>query len=345
MKTTRLTGTTVVLIVACAALLLMVHGAASAVTLEQVRQRDALICGVTPDLEGFSRADSAGTWHGLNVDFCRAVAAAVLGDSAKLRVVPLAARDSVSALLSGDVDLLSMDLEWSLSYDTSIGIDFCGVSFFDGMGFMVPVKGGIQSVLEVDNNTICPDPGHSERGRLAAFLDSHELSYRMVESADRAGLADAIEAGRCDLVSGDISFLSMLRVRLSDPDGYRVLPEIITRRLIGPAVRQGDDGWFNIVRWVLFVLKIAEMEGLTSSNIEEMQSSTDPEIQKLLGGDNSRGRGLGLQDTWIVQIIRQVGNYGEIFSRNLGRDSPIAMDRNLNELWNRGGLHYAPSID
>ncbi len=345
MKAHRLGGELRWLPAAVLMAIFLVHANASALTLEKVRQRDQLNCGVSSDLPGFSKADSEGAWYGLNVDICRAISAAVLGDSAKVKFVPLAAIDSVAAILSGEVDVLSMDLEWNLSYDTSIGLDFCGVTFFDGMGFMVPVKQGVQSVLELDNSTLCPDPVREGRERLIAFLDSHELSYQLVESADRSRLAETIEAGRCDLVSGDISYLAVLRTQLQEPDGYRVLPETISRRPLGPAVRQGDDGWFNIVRWVLFALKIAEMEGVTSTNLETMKAGSDPDIRKLLGLEGNRGRGLGLADDWVARIVGQVGNYGEIFSRHLGPGSAIGMDRNLNELWNRGGLHYAPSID
>jgi general L-amino acid transport system substrate-binding protein len=345
MKTQRARGKLRWLLAAALMAIFLVHGSASAMTLEKVRQRDQLNCGVSPDLPGFSKADAEGGWYGLNVDICRAIAAAVLGDSAKVKFVPLAAVDSVAAILSGEVDVLSMDLEWNLSYDTSIGLDFCGVTFFDGMGFMVPVKPGMQSVLELENSTICPDPAGEEQQRLAVFLDSHELSYQLVESLDRSRLAEKIESGSCDLVSGDISYLAALRTQLQDPDGYRILPETISRRVLGPVVRQGDDGWFNIVRWVLFALKIAEMEGLTSENLETLKAGSDPDIHKLLGLEGSGGRGLGLADDWLARIVGQVGNYGELFSRNLGLGSAIGMDRNLNELWNRGGLHYAPSID
>lgn len=345
MKTQKARREKTVLIAAVLMAILLVHATASALTLEKVRQRDELYCGVSPDLPGFSKADSEGNWHGINVDVCRAIAAAVLGDGAKVKFVPLADKDSVSAILSGEVDLLSMNLVWNLSYDTSIGIDFCGISFYDGMGFMVTVEQNVQSVLELNNSIICSDPARLDHARLEAFLNSHDLAYKMVELDDRSGLVPAVESGRCDVVSGDISYLTMLRIQLSEPDTYRILPETISRRPLGPAVRQGDDGWFNIVRWVLFALKIAEMEGLASGNIEAMMSSTDPDMQRLLGLEGIRGKGLGLPDDWVVRIVGQIGNYGEIFSRNLGRDSEINMVRNLNELWNRGGLHYAPSID
>ncbi len=333
------------LVVASVTIILLAHTAASSFTLEQVRQRNELLCGVSADQPGFSKADTEGNWHGLNVDFCRAIAAAVLGDSEKVKFLPLADRDSFTAILSGEVDLLSMNLEWNLSYDTSVGVDFCGISFFDGMGFMVEVKRGLSSALELENSVICSNPVNSDPDRLKAFFSKHNLSYSVIEFGDRTGLKQAIESGRCDAISGDVSDLAILRQQLARPENYQILPETISRKPLGPVVRQGDDGWFNIVRWVLHVLIIAEEEGLTSFNLETMKSSSSPDVQKLLGLDSISGKGLGLPDDWVVQVITQIGNYGEIFARNLGSDSSINMDRNLNELWNRGGLHYAPSID
>ena len=324
---------------------LLVHGTSLAFTLEQVRDRDALHCGVAPNLPGFSKADSEGIWYGFNVDICRAVAAAVLGDTGKVKFVPLNNNDSITSLLSGDVDLLSMNTEWNLSYDTSLGINFCGVSFYDGQGFMVAVKRGVSSILELDNSSICRDPTGPGVDGIDKFFTSHNLVYRNVEFDGYDGFYDAVQSGRCEVSSGNLSRLALLRMQLSQPEKYQILPETLSRRPLGPAVRQGDDGWFNIVRWVLFMLKIAEDEGLTSANLETMQSSTNPDIRKLLGLEGVRGKGLGLTDDWVIKIIRGVGNYGEIFDRNLGRNSPINLDRNLNDIWRRGGLHYGPAVN
>lgn len=326
-------------------LVFMLSSSASAMTLQQVRLNDQLHCGVTPDLPGFSKADGEGNWHGLNVDVCRAVAAAVLGDHSKVKFVPLGEKDSIGALLSGDVDLLSTNLGWSLRYDTTIGIDFCGVTFYDGSGFMVPVKRGVQSALELDKSVICSSPDRRDQGRLEAFFSSHDLSFKQEDPENRNRLIEAFESGRCDVVSADTSYLARLRTQLAEPGDYRILPETISRRPLGPAVRQGDDGWFNTVRWVLFMLKIAEMEGLTSDNVEKMKAAADADMQTLLGLRGNIGKGLGLANDWVAQMIAAVGNYGEIFSRNLGSESDIKMDRNLNEIWSRGGLHYAPAVD
>ena len=338
-------GRTVRLVIAAALTLLLSEVAASAFTLEQVRLRDQLLCGVSSDLPGFSKADPEGTWHGLNVDICRAVAAAILGDGSKVRFVPLNKNDSITSILSGEVDLLSMNMEWNLSYDTSVGIDFCGVSFYDGEGFMVPVEEGVSSVLELNNSSICRDPEDPEYGGLEDFFSSHNLVYRNVEFNGPDGFFDAVQSGQCKVVSGNLSRLLFLRMQLSKPENFQILPETVTRRPLGPAVRQGDDGWFNIIRWVLFILKISEDEGLTSANIEAMKSSTNPAIRKLLGLEGIRGKGLGLADDWVIRVINQVGNYGEIFERNLGSGSQINIERNLNELWSRGGLHYGPVVN
>ena len=341
----RYFGRTGQLIVAAMFMVMLTVVAASAFTLDQVRLRDELLCGVASDLPGFSKADPEGTWHGLNIDICRAVAAAVLGDSNKVRFVPLNQNDAITSLLSGEADLLSMNLGWNLSYDTSVGIHFCGVSFYDGLGFMLPAKSEVGSPLELGNSSICQDPTESVEAGLDKFFASHDMIYRKVEFDGEEPFRSAVQSAQCEVISGNLSRLAILRMGLSEPESYQILPETVTRRPLGPAVRQGDDGWFNVVRWVLFILKIAEDEGVTSANLETMKMSTDPEVRKLLGLEGIKGTGLGLSDDWVLQVINQVGNYGEIFERTLGRDSPIKMERYLNEIWNRGGLHYGPAID
>lgn len=333
------------LIIAVALMTLLAGAAASAFTLDQVRLRDELRCGVSSDLPGFSKADPEGTWHGLNVDICRAVAAATLGDSNKVSFVPLNNNDAITALLSGDVDLLSMNMEWNLSYDTSVGIHFCGVSFFDGVGFMVSTQKEVGNVLELGDSSICADPVEPAPPEIAAFFTTHNLEYRNVEVEGVEGFFKAVQSGQCQVISGALSRLPILRLGFSQPESFQILPETITRRPLGPVVRQGDDGWFNVVRWVLFILKIAEDEGLTSANLEAMASSANPALRKLLGLEGIKGTGLGLTDDWVIKVIGQVGNYGEIFERSLGRGSPFNMERNLNELWSRGGLHYGPAVN
>jgi len=332
------------------ALVILIAGATAAVTvsamtLEQVRERDELYCGISTEAPGFSKSDSAGNWHGLNVDVCQAVAAAVLGDADKVKFVPLTEQDHVTALLTGDVDLLSMNRAWNLSYDTLIGLDFCGITYYDGQGFLVPVALGIQSGLELDNVSICVEPPEKNPASLHAFFTTHTLKYKIVEPGKEDSSIASMEAGRCDVLTGDVSRLAALRQQFTDPDQFIILPELISRRPLGPVVRQGDDGWFNIVRWVLFGLKIAEEKGITAAAVGQLQDSEDPEVRRILGLEGELGKGLGIADDWLLQVIRQVGNYGELFERNLGRDSDLQMDRTINELWTRGGLHYGAALD
>lgn len=316
----------------------------SAMTSEQVEQRDELYCGVSTEAPGFSKPDPEGNWHGLNVDICRAVAAAVLGDAGKVKFIPLTDKNHVTAILSGDVDLLLMDLGWDLSNDTLIGLDFSGISYYDGQGFMVPVDLGIQSALELNKVSICIEPPGRDPANLDSFFTTHNLDYKIIDPPKGESVITAIESGRCNAVSGDVSRLAALLKQLSSPDRYIILPELLSRRPLGPVVRQGDDGWFNIIRWVLFGLIVAEEKGVTSSTIDLVQEREDPEIRNILGLENGVGKGLGLNDDWLYQMIKQVGNYGEIFDRNLGRNSELQMDRHINALWNRGGLHYGASL-
>ena len=232
----------------------------SAFTLDQVRLRDELLCGVAPDLPGFSKADPEGTWHGLNVDICRAVAAAALGDSNKVRFVPLNQNDAITSLLSGEADLLSMNLGWNLSYDTSVGIHFCGVSFYDGLGFMLPATSEIGSALELGNSSICQDPMESVEAGLDKFFASHDMIYRQVEFDGEEPFRSAVQSAQCEVISGNLSRLAILRTGLSQPEAYQILPETVSRRPLGPAVRQGDDGWFNVVRWYFLFLRLQKMK-------------------------------------------------------------------------------------
>jgi len=318
---------------------------ASAVTLEQVKQRDQLYCGISTETPGFSKPDAEGNWHGLNVDICRAVAAAVLGDKNKVKFVPLTDTDHVTALLTGKVDLLSMNFAWSMSHDTLIGLDFCGVSYYDGWGFMVPVALNVQSALEFDRVQVCIEPAGRSAGGIDAFFSRYNLEYKVVTPGKGQSAADLVKSGKCNVVSGDVSRLAALKLEFADPDDYVILPELISRRPLGPVVRQGDDGWFNLVRWVLFGLVIAEDKEITSTNIGDTAALEDPEIMRILGRENGTGKGLGIDDDWLYRMIEQVGNYGEIFDRNLGRNSALQLNRNINALWNRGGLHYGPPLN
>jgi general L-amino acid transport system substrate-binding protein len=313
-------------------------------TLEAVKQRGFVQCGVNTGLPGFSNADEKGNWTGLDVDVCRAVAAAIFGGADKVRFTPLTAKERLTAVQSGEVDLLSRNTTWTLTRDTSLGIHFTGVTYYDGQGFMVSKALGVSSARELDGAAVCILAGTTTELNLADYFRTHGMTYDPVvfDTADQT--ARGFEAGRCDVLTSDQSQLYGLRIKLAEPDKAMVLPEVISKEPLGPAVRQGDDDWFNIVRWTLYALINAEELGVTSGNVDEMKSSSNPEVRRLLGLEGIKGSGLGLPDDWAYQIIKQVGNYGEIFERNVGAGSPLKIERGLNALWKDGGLQYAPPI-
>ena len=327
---------------AAALLLTLAQTASAGATLDAVKARGYLQCGVNTGLPGFSNADEKGNWTGLDVDVCRAVAAAVFGDASKVRFTPLTAKERLTAVQSGEVDLLSRNTTWTLSRDTSQGLHFTGISYYDGQGFMVSKALGVKSARELDGAAVCILAGTTTELNLADYFRTHGMDYEPVvfDTADQT--ARGFEAGRCDVLTSDQSQLYGLRIKLAEPDKALVLPEVISKEPLGPVVRQGDDDWFNIARWTLFALVNAEELSVTSGNVEEMKSSTNPEVRRLLGLEGATGTGLGLADDWVYQIVKQVGNYGEVFKRNVGADSPLQIERGLNALWKGGGLQYAP---
>ena len=326
-----------------AALLLTAAQAVSAgATLDAVKARGYLQCGVNTGLPGFSNADEKGNWTGLDVDLCRAVAAAVFGDASKVRFTPLTAKERLTAVQSGEVDLLSRNTTWTLSRDTSQGLHFTGISYYDGQGFMVSKKLGVKSARELDGAAVCILAGTTTELNLADYFRTHGMTYEPVVFDTGDQTARGFEAGRCDVLTSDQSQLYGLRIKLAEPDKAVVLPDVISKEPLGPVVRQGDDDWFNIVRWTLFALVNAEELGIASSNVDEMKSSRNPEVRRLLGVEGATGTGLGLADDWVYQVVKQVGNYGEVFKRNVGADSPLQVERGLNALWKDGGLQYAP---
>jgi general L-amino acid transport system substrate-binding protein len=312
--------------------------------LDAVKERGFVQCGVNTGLPGFSNADEKGNWTGLDVDVCRAVAAAIFGGADKVRFTPLTAKERLTAVQSGEVDLLSRNTTWTLTRDTSLGIHFTGVTYYDGQGFMVSKALGVSSARELDGAAVCILAGTTTELNLADYFRTNGMAYDPVvfDTADQT--ARGFEAGRCDVLTSDQSQLYGLRIKLAEPDKAMVLPEVISKEPLGPAVRQGDDDWFNIVRWTLYALINAEELGVTSGNVDEMKSSSNPEVRRLLGLEGIKGSGLGLPDDWAYQIIKQVGNYGEIFGRNVGAGSPLKIERGLNALWKDGGLQYAPPI-
>jgi general L-amino acid transport system substrate-binding protein len=315
-----------------------------AITLEEVKQRGELNCGVSIGLPGFSNPDGEGKWSGLNVAFCRAVAAATVGDASRVKFIPLSGKNQMTALQSGEVDLLSMNVTWTMTGDTSLGLHFAGITYYDGQGFLVGKKLNITSALELNDVAVCLEEGSVGEVNLQAYLKAHKIAYKVIAIEDSTQSIEGLETGRCDVMTGKRSELYALLQKIENHDDFVILPEVISREPVGPIVRQGDDAWFNIVRWTLFAMINAEQYGVTSTTIEAMKVSADPNVQELLGLEGIKGKGLGLGDDWAYQIIRQVGNYGEIFDRNIGLGSPLKMDRGLNGLWNRGGILYAPPM-
>jgi general L-amino acid transport system substrate-binding protein len=324
--------------------------AATAGTLDDVKTKGFLQCGVSQGLIGFSNPDSANNWTGMDVDFCRAVAAAIFNDPTKVKFSPLSAKERFTALQSGEVDVLSRNSTWTMSRDTSLGLKFAGVMYYDGQGFMVKKSLGIDSALKLDGATVCTNTGTTTELNLADYFKANNMKYQVVAIEDANQVRQAYDEGRCDIFTTDQSGLYAERLQLKNPEDHIVLPEIISKEPLGPVVRQGDDAWFNVIKWTYYALLTTEEFGITQANVEEMKASTNPEIQRILGVKNADGSaagfgtGIGLGEEWIVQIVKGVGNYGEIFERNVGLNTPLKIARGKNALWNQGGLQYAPPI-
>ncbi len=313
-------------------------------TLDQVKKKGFVQCGVNTGLPGFSNADDKGNWKGLDVDLCRAVAAAVLGDANKVKFTPLTAKERFTALQSGEIDILSRNTTWTLTRDSSLGLNFAGVVYYDGQGFMVKKALGVKSAKELNGASICMHAGTTTELNVGDYFRANGMKFTPVVFEKTEETAKAFDAGRCDVFTSDQSQLYALRIQLSDPAGAVVLPEVISKEPLGPVVRQGDDVWFNIVKWSLFAMVNAEELGITKANAGKMRSSTNPAIRRLLGVEGSLGKGLHLSNDWAYRIISQVGNYGEMFERNIGGQTPLKIARGLNQLWSKGGLQYAPPV-
>ncbi|MBE0464311.1 MAG: amino acid ABC transporter substrate-binding protein [Halomonadaceae bacterium] len=327
---------------ACA--LVPVFALANTLTLEKVQSRDSVRCGVNAAQPGFSSLDDGDQYRGLDTDVCRAVAAAALGDASKVDFVPLDSVERFTALQSGEVDLLSRTTTWSSSRDTTLGLQFTGVTYYDGQAFMVASDLGVQSAEDLDGAAVCTQSGTTSELNLSDYFRINDMSYDAVVFDSPEQSIAGFEAGRCDVLSSDASQLYAQRMQLADPNMAVVLPEIISKEPLGPAVRQGDDQWFNIVKWSLFAMLNAEEYGVTSENVDEQRSTNNPDIARLLGQDGNYGEGMGLNEDWAYQIIKQVGNYAEIYERNVGADSNFKIARGLNALWKDGGIQYAPPI-
>lgn len=324
--------------------MLLAGGARAGATLDAVKEKGFVQCGVNTGLPGFSNADDSGNWTGLDVDLCRAVAAAVFGEASKTRFTPLTAKERLTALQSGEIDLLSRNTTWTLTRDSALGLHFAGVNYYDGQGFLINKSLGVKSAKELNGASICILAGTTTELNVADYFRANGMEYRPVVFDTGDLTIKAFEAGRCDVLTSDQSQLYGLRIKMAQPDEAVVLPEVISKEPLGPVVRQGDDDWFNIVRWTLFALVNAEELGVTSANVDEMKSSANPGVRRLLGVEGDKGKDLGLSNDWVYAIVKQVGNYGELFERNVGAQTPLKIERGLNALWNQGGLQYAPPV-
>jgi general L-amino acid transport system substrate-binding protein len=326
----------------------MAASAASADTLDDVKAKGFIQCGVNTGLAGFSAPDDKGEFTGLDVDFCRAVAAAVFADGTKVKFTPLSAKDRFTALQSGEIDILSRNTTWTINRDTALGLNFAGITYYDGQGFMINAKKlpGVNSALQLSGASVCVQSGTTTELNLADYFKANNLEYNPVVFEKIEEVNAAYDSGRCDAYTTDQSGLYAIRLTLAAPGDHVVLPEIISKEPLGPAVRQGDDKWFDIVKWTYFALLNTEELGITKANVEEMKASANPEIKRILGveAETKIGTDLGLTNDWVANIVKATGNYGEIFESNVGAGSPLKISRGINALWTKGGLQYGPPI-
>ena len=315
----------------------------AATTVDAIKARGMVICGVNGNRAGFSALDSKGQWAGMDVDTCKAIAAAVLGDKNKVQFVKTTTQTRFTALQTGEVDVLTRNVTWTLSRDAKLGIDFVAPTFYDGQGFMVPKKLGVKSVKELDGATVCVLPGSTSEKVAADVFRANGLKYKPVVIESKKELNTAFFGGRCDVHVQSTSGLSSARATVaSNPDDYIILPGVYGKDPMGPVVRQGDPQWKDIVAWTVYAMMEAEENEITSKNVDKYLKSKDANVARLLGDKDSLGKDLGLDNQWAYRIIKQVGNYGEVFDRNVGKDSPLKLSRGINDLWTRGGLLYAP---
>ncbi len=313
-------------------------------TLDKIKARGHVLCGTSQGVPGFSMPDANGNWTGFDTDFCRAIAAAIFDDPGKARQISLSSKDRLTALQSGEIDVLARTTTWTLGRDAGLGLNFTAVNYYDGQGFLVTKTSGVKSLKELNGASICVAQGTTNELNLADYFRTNDMKYQVVTFANIDDVTQGYEAGRCDALSTDLSQLVSLRLKMAAPATHVLLPEIISKEPLGPWVRQGDDQWFDVVRWTLFAMINAEELGVTQSNVGDMLRSANPEIRRLLGVEGKFGEALGLTADWVHRITRHVGNYGESFDRNLGASSPIQLPRGPNALWSKGGIQYAPPI-
>lgn len=327
-------------------LMLVVLGLATsarASTLDDVKAKGFIQCGVNQGLPGFSNTDDKGDWTGIDVDVCRAAAAAIFGDPQKVKFTPLSTKERFAALQSGEIDVLSRNTSWTVSRDASLGL-FTGVTYYDGQGFLARKALGVETALKLDGATICAQTGTTTELNVADYFRTNNLKYEIVVFEKGNEAIQAYESQRCDVFTSDVSQLYAQRLKLAKPDENVVLPEIISKEPLGPMVRFGDDQWFNVIKWALFAMINAEELDITQANVDSMKSSANPEIRRFLGLDGGFGQKLGLPNDWAFQVVKTVGNYGESFERNVGQGSPLKIKRGVNALWTKGGIQYAPPI-
>jgi general L-amino acid transport system substrate-binding protein len=317
---------------------------ADAAMLDTLKQRGVLNCGANGQLPGFGLPDAQGNWTGLDVDLCRAIAAALFNDATKVKFVPLTAKDRFTALQTGDVDVLIRNTTWTLLRDTQLGLNATGINYYDGQGFIVRKGLKVNSALELNDATICVQQGTTTELNLSDYFRANKMKLRSVTFATLDEAIRAYETDRCNAFTTDASGLYSVRLKLAKPDDHVVLPEIISKEPLGPFVRHGDDQWFDIVKWTLFAMLNAEELNVTKANVDEQMKSDNPEIRRLLGTEDNFGERLGLSKDWAYRIVKLVGNYGEVFDRNVGQSSPLRIARGLNALWTKGGVQYAPPI-
>ncbi len=318
--------------------------AASAATLDDVKKKGFVQCGVSQGLPGFSNPDDKGHWSGLDVDFCRAVASAIFNDPEKVKFTPLSAKERFTALQSGDVDILARNTTWTMSRDTQLGLAFSVVNYYDGQGFMVRKEMNINSALQLSGASVCVNTGTTTELNLADYFRANNMKYELVAFEKSDEVVAAYDAGRCDVYTTDKSGLYAQRLKMKNPDDNVILPETISQEPLGPVVRQGDVQWLNVIKWTHYAMLEAELYGVNQKNVDDMLKSDNPKIKRLLGNEGEFGKAIGLDNKWAYNIIKDVGNYADVFNRNVGPDTPLKIDRGQNALWTKGGLQYGMPV-
>jgi general L-amino acid transport system substrate-binding protein len=329
----------------CAAALMLgaLAASSSAATLDDVKARGTLVCGVSQGIAGFS-AEEGGAWFGFDVDFCRAVAAAIFADPQKVEFVPLSTSERFEALTSKKIDLLSRNSTWTLGREAELGISFAAVTYYDGQGFLVPRARGVNTALELDGSKVCAQTGTTSEANAADYFQTNNMKFEAVATTSPAESLDAYSSGKCDVITSDVSQLYSERLKLKDQAEHIILPDVISKEPLGPAVRLDDPKWRLIVQWVHFAMLDAEELGVSSANVGEATASKKPDVMRFVGNEGAFGEQLGLSKDWAVNIVRMVGNYGEVYERNLGTTSRLGIPRGLNQLWSMGGIQYAPPV-